>query len=455
MTIKQRIALYSSLFFSVLFGLTSIIIYYQFSNFREEEFKERLEEKAYTTMKLLVEVQEVDNTLLQLIDKNSIHKLYNEKTLVFNDSFQLIYSSVDDAVIKWTVDDLRKLKTEKTLFKNDGEYEIYGIYYDSQNVDYYALISAQDKYGKRKLQFLSFVLTTTFLIATAIVWLVSFNFTKRLILPLDNFQKKITNISLNNLTERFTETGKEDEINLIAKAFNQMMSRIEDSYKNQQEFTANASHELRTPIARIITQLENLEQLEKHSIETQTYLQNIKTDANNMGELIGSLLTLSKISETQIDFTNTKKRIDEIIFDSMALVKKNYPDFSSGFELIENNDFEYNLDIFCNESLLKIAFSNLLKNAYLYSANKKALIEIEQINTNQIAVRIKNNGNTIEKAEQQKLYDTFMRGKNSQNKPGSGLGLPLSKRIFNYHNATLNYSVTEQNLNQFETIFTL
>jgi K+-sensing histidine kinase KdpD len=97
----------------------------------------------------------------------------------------------------------------------------------------------------------------------------------------------------------------------------------------------------------------------------------------------------------------------------------------------------------------------LIKNAYLYSANKKALIEIEQISTNQIAVSIKNNGNTIEKSEQHKLYDTFMRGKNSQNKPGSGLGLPLSKRIFNYHNATLNYSVTGQNLNQFEIIFSI
>jgi nitrate/nitrite-specific signal transduction histidine kinase len=256
MTIKQRIALYSSLFFSLLFGLTSIIIYYQFSNFREEEFKERLEEKALNTMKLLAEVQEVDNTLLQLIDKNSIHKLYNEKTLIFNDSLKLIYSSVDDVVINWTVDDLKKLKKEKTLFKTESEYEIFGIYYDSQNVDYYALISAQDKYGKRKLQFLNVVLTVSFLIATAIVWLASFNFTKRLILPLDNFQKKITNISSNNLTERLVETGKEDEINLIAKAFNQMMRRIEDSYKNQQEFTANASHELRTPIARIITQTQ-------------------------------------------------------------------------------------------------------------------------------------------------------------------------------------------------------
>jgi K+-sensing histidine kinase KdpD len=95
----------------------------------------------------------------------------------------------------------------------------------------------------------------------------------------------------------------------------------------------------------------------------------------------------------------------------------------------------------------------LFKNAYLYSANKKAFVEIEQISKNQMAVRIKNNGNTIENAEQHKLYDTFMRGKNSQNKPGSGLGLPLSKRIFNYHNASLNYTVTNQNLNQFEVIF--
>ncbi|MES2654024.1 MAG: HAMP domain-containing sensor histidine kinase [Bacteroidota bacterium] len=455
MTLKRRIAIYSSLFFSIIFGVTSVLVFVQFSNFRKDEFRERLEEKALTSMKLLIEVQEVDKQLLQLIDRNSIHKLYNEKTLIFNDSFQLIYSSVDDVVIHWTVDDLRKLKEEKTLFKADGEYEVYGIYYDSQSIDYYALISAEDKYGKRKIQFLSALLIITFLVATSVVWIVSFNFTRKLVLPLDNFQQKITNISLNNLTERLEESNKKDEINLIAKAFNQMMFRIENAYRKQQEFTANASHELRTPIARITTQLENLEQLESHSTETKIYIENLKNDANQMADLITSLLLLSKVSDNNTELLQDRKRIDEIIFDAIAIVKKHYPDFYPHFELIENPLVEYKLDIICNDSLLRIAFVNLLKNAYLYSNDKKAIIEIEQLSNEQVLVRIKNNGEVLDSDEQQKLFQAFMRGKNSIYKPGSGLGLRISQRIFTYHGAQLNYTVSPPNLNQFEIILTV
>lgn len=455
MTLKRRIAIYSSLFFSIIFGITSVMIFFQFSNFRKEEFKERLEEKALTTMKLLVEVQEVDKQLLQLIDRNSIHKLYNEKTLIFNDSLQLIYSSVDDVVIHWTVDDLKKLKEKKTLFKAEGEYEVYGIYYDSQNVEYYALISAEDKYGKRKIQFLSVLLLITFLVATSLVWIVSFNFTRKLVLPLDNFQQKITNISLNNLTERLEESNKKDEINLIAKAFNQMMFRIENAYRKQQEFTANASHELRTPVARITTQLENLAQLENHSSETKVYINNLKNDANQMADLITSLLLLSKVSDNNIELLQDSKRIDEIVFDAIAIVKRIYPDFYPHFELIENPLVEYKLDIVCNDSLLRIAFVNLLKNAYLYSNDKKAIIEIAQLSNEQVLVRIKNNGEVLDADEQQKLFQAFMRGKNAIHKPGSGLGLRISQRIFTYHGAQLNYTISPPNWNQFEIILTV
>lgn len=455
MTLKKKIAIYSSLFFSIIFGLTSILVYVQFSNFREEEFKEHLEEKALTSINLMVEVQKVDKQLLQLIDKNSIHKLFNEKTLIFNDSFQLIYSSVDDVVIHWTVDDLRKLKKDKSFFKSDGVYEIFGIYYETKNANYYTLISAEDKYGNRKLQFLSIILLVTFLIATVLVWLASFNFTRKLMLPLDIFQKKITNISLNNLTERFTENNKKDEINLIAKAFNQMMFRIEKSYKIQQEFTANASHELRTPIARIITQLENLEQFEKHSDETKKYMLSLKNDASQMADLVTSLLLLSKVSDTEIELLQGKKRLDEIIFDAISIVKKSHADFHSSFELIENPLFEYKLEIACNETLLTIAFVNLLKNACLYSIDKKAIIQINHPNNDQLIVSIKNNGNVLNNEEQEILFQAFMRGKNSLNKPGSGLGLSIAQRIFKYHKAQLNYSVNENNLNKFEIIFVL
>lgn len=110
MTLKNRISLLVSLLFTILFGLASTLIFVLYSNFRKEEFRDRLEIKALSNIKLLVNVKEVDDQLLKMIDQNSINKLYDEKTLVFDSHFKLIYSSIDDAKINWSIDDLKYLK---------------------------------------------------------------------------------------------------------------------------------------------------------------------------------------------------------------------------------------------------------------------------------------------------------------------------------------------------------
>ena len=67
MTIKHKITLYSSLFFSGFYALIALFIVLSFAEFREEEFKERLNEKALTTIRLLLDVKELDNDLLKII----------------------------------------------------------------------------------------------------------------------------------------------------------------------------------------------------------------------------------------------------------------------------------------------------------------------------------------------------------------------------------------------------
>ena len=84
MTIRRKLSFIISGLLTVLFLFASAIILYMDAEFREEEFKKRLEEKALTSVKLLIDVKEVDKTLLKIIDQNTVHKLFNEKTLIFD-----------------------------------------------------------------------------------------------------------------------------------------------------------------------------------------------------------------------------------------------------------------------------------------------------------------------------------------------------------------------------------
>lgn len=445
MTLKLRIALFISILFTILFGVVSAIILLLFANFRKDEFKQRLQEKAVTSIKLLIEVNEVDKQLLKIIDQNTINELYNEKTLIFDANYKLIYSSLDDTKIDWTTTDLDYLKINKTSFKKEGDNEIYGFFYDTKQQDYYALVSANDDAGKRKLNFLKYLLLGAYAVFTSIAWILCFYTSRNLLRPLDTFHQTISQINEYNLEKRFTVDEKSaNEIDLISKEFNFLLSRIEEAYQKQKDFTAQASHELRTPLARISAQLEN--QLnaaeEKNKPMLKTTLQNI----NQLNELISSLLILSKV-DTKKTGSTEQTRIDETLYKCIEKVHLEAPTFKAIINLEDEYLTEDMLMIKGNPFLLETAFYNLLKNAASYSANQQANIEIT-FPKKSICIIISNNGPTLTEEEQKKLFEPFMRGANAKTKAGLGLGLRIVQRILNFYGYTIHYSVQE-GLNQF------
>ncbi|WP_345146911.1 HAMP domain-containing sensor histidine kinase [Flavobacterium ginsengiterrae] len=452
MTLKNRISLLVSLLFTILFGLASTVIFVLYSNFRKEEFRERLEIKALSNIKLLVNVKEVDDQLLKMIDQNSINKLYDEKTLVFDSHFKLIYSSIDDAKINWSVEDLKYLKKHKTFFKQQGDYEVYGVFYDTNEKDFYALISATDDYGKRKLLFLRYTLVVSYIFFTCICWVLTSFMVRKAMNPLGLFHQKIKNINENNLDTRIESKSNKDEIDLIANEFNFMMDRIEVSYQRQKEFTAHASHELRTPLSRITSQIENTITDPSTSIKGKNFLTTILSDVNHLTQLISSLLILSKIDNNKENEDNEIHRMDEILFSAIENLKKSFPEFIILFEIEESENLDTALEIKGNKNLLEIALINVLKNACIYSDNNQALVTIST-QEEQLVISVLNTGKTLSENEQKNLFEPFMRGQNSKGTLGFGLGLRIVNRILKLHKSHITYSIPDDNINLFQLFF--
>ena len=202
MNLKQRFSLAFSMLFSLILATLLLIVFTLFSNFRKEEIQNRLIEKAQTTIKLLVEVKQMDYTLLKLIDRETINNLYNEKTLIFNDSLSLIYSSIDDAVIKWDTGLLERIQQEKFLYKTENEYDIVGLKINQGGKNYTVLISAEDTFGNRNLVYLKYLFIAAFIVGIFLVWFLSFYLSKQALLPLDVFKSRVQTISENNLSTR-------------------------------------------------------------------------------------------------------------------------------------------------------------------------------------------------------------------------------------------------------------
>ncbi|MFT5885555.1 MAG: two-component system sensor histidine kinase ArlS [Arcticibacterium sp.] len=449
MTLRRRISIGAATVFSAFFALACILIYTTSAQYRKTEFIKRLQDKALTTARLLLDVKEVDYQLLKLIDKNTIYRLLDEKTIVFDDDFKLIYSSLDDTEIQWDNADLELLKKEGFFYRVVQEKEVVGMYYDFEQRDYFVITSATDKYGRRKLTYLFYIISATFLIGSAFVWVTTLLLIKNFLVPLENFKSQIVNISANKLNHRISSNHKYDEIEALANSFNSMIERIDGAFESQKEFNANASHELKTPLTRIAFQLEGMMQNYTHPPEVLDYLKNIKNEVHQMSDLIDTLLLLSRLEKWEKGRGFEKVRVDELIFMAFEEMKKMDSNCDLKFEIAETKDGNYDMEVMGLKALLQIAINNLIKNAFQYASDKSITVKIVSEDENDLQVFIENKGQTISKSEEAKLFGSFVRGGNSTKVNGYGLGLRITKRILQFHSAELSYQAPTALLNRF------
>lgn len=451
MTLKTRISTFTTSLFSVLFALTAVVVILLFSDFRQEEFEKILREKAISSIRLFVDLKESNQTVLKSLDKQKIDAFFSERTLIFDANYTLVYSSLDESKITWTKTVLDQLSREGTYYQNDDDIEMYGVQYSIGGQKYYSIISAYDNIGRRKLKYLITVLSCAFFIFTFISWLLTKVTIRNLLLPLDEFLKKITTINERNLDARVEVKEKRNEIDYLAHEFNMMLERIDHSLKKQVEFTSHASHELRTPISRIIAQIEN--KLNESGLESSSriLLGNMLEDANQLSELINSLLILSK-SDNTIAFNQEWQRLDDIIYTCIDRIKILHADCKVLMDVRMEDDMDEIKEIRGSRTLLEIVFMNLIRNAYAYSDNHHISILITQ-ERNRISCSISNTGSLIDEEDREHLFEPFMRGKNALQSQGFGLGLRIVHRILMQQQGEIQYSVQNEKENVFTVSF--
>ncbi|TCJ12171.1 HAMP domain-containing protein [Flaviaesturariibacter flavus] len=447
MKLTRRIPLFFSFLFSGLLATVLSVVYLLFANFRKTEFKDRLSEKARTTVKILLEVEVIDRQMLRTFDRNSINALYNEKTIVFDEGKKVIYSSIDDAVINWSKQDLDAIKARKELFRRNKGYDVLGIYYEYKGRDYYVLISAEDTYGIRKLAYLKMVLFGAFAASTVAIWLISFLLSKRTLRPLDLLRRQMQDVTSRNLTARVAEPAREDEIKALSRSFNQMLDRIDLAYKSQRDFTSNASHELRTPLSRIVMQLENLLAGESLRETSERVIKSVVQDTGQLSDIVTSLLFLSRAEEEQDEAHLQWSRLDEILFAAGAQLAKSCSDFRLHFEILPSEEETMTMEVGGDETLLGIALLNLLKNAYTYSDDHLIVCEVRQ-EAGLLLLSITNQGDTPDIEDTGLLFRPFSRGSNSHHHPGSGIGLSIVRRVLERYGIGIRYHIPAPRTNQ-------
>ncbi len=434
-SLRIRFALGFAFLFAVLLGTALTIIYFSYAEFRQDEFNNRLKDRALTTFKFLVEVEQIDMEMLQLIDRNTMNSLYDEKVLIFKNK-QLIYESLNKHQIDYNDSIFSEAARQKVFFTTQNDYELAAITIEQGADTYTVLASAFDKFGRRKMNFLRLVIIFVYTAGLAISGFVTYLFVMRVIKPLDNLNRNIEKISSENLHVRLNEHGQGDEVDKIASNFNQMLKRLQQSFSFQKDFVHYASHELRTPLTAMIGLTQTALSKQLTSVEYREYMEKLFRQQQELSNITNSLLLLS---DHKVDYNNYPPvRLDELVFRSAEIMRNIFPECSIRVDLEADVFNEETMLVKAHEPLLLMAFNNLLKNAIQYATDRAVTVTISLADSTK-KVAFRNRGNFFPEEESRQLFTPFYRGANAVHTRGHGLGLPLVQQIADLNGATVEY----------------
>ena len=437
MKIRKKIILYFSVTTIALTGMVLYIIYSLFGAYRREEFQQRLSEKITFSLKFLGEVQHTSQTLLNNLDRITINDLYDEKMLLFDGNKQLIYASLDDTKIRQPMSILGKLGPGRAWIETkEGKFDVIGVYVHMNGRSFYGIYKAYDTFGYTQKRFLAYILWGAFAFITVITLIVTFYLSRQISSPINKMAREMNLIRLESGTASITVPQTKDEINYLATRFNELMRRLDSSFAFQRHAVHHISHELKTPIAILVSNFDKMER-QTDPVQLKAMLAVQKSDTLSLGDTINALLEISKV-ETGNHPPMKAHRIDELLFDVIDKVQTLEPDyvFQVAFEGILEQ--EQNLMLNCNPKLIAIALTNLLSNCIRYSKTREAQILIKA-GTKEISIKINNDGPVLGPEEQKYLFNYFFRGQNSKDKGGFGLGLVMVHKIIQLHNGTIAY----------------
>jgi len=258
--------------------------------------------------------------------------------------------------------------------------------------------------------------------------------------PIKNVNKAIKEINILSLHKQIDYEGPQDEIGELVYNFNRMTQRLNSSVELQKQFIANASHELKTPLAIMQTNIETIERIKSTSEEVkQQFIENALSSVEFMNNLIEDLLLLS-ILEKHVDmdkvniYETTQNAIDALTdqADKRGITLT----FRTGEEEFRS------ITISGNEVLLQRAIMNIIENAIKYSKKNSTVHTNLEVSDNSVIIRIKDTGIGISKGYQKRIFERFYRVDKSRSRKsgGTGLGLAIVKRIISLHKGTIEVS---------------
>jgi len=308
------------------------------------------------------------------------------------------------------------------------------IYYENQQIGWVTIArpieEVDESLNKLAFVFSIAILGTVLLIATG-----SYFLTKGVLSPIRLITERANQISHKNLNERIGGVHSNDELGTLANTLNGLLDRLQRAFESQQQFLADAAHELKTPISVLRAHWE--EELNNAQLPADLRLK-LAHDVemlSRLNHLIKSLLLLSKTENIYSDFSFKPvalgDMLKEVISDASVLADGKKQTIKMG-----------HLDsttVLGDRNRLYQMFFNIVENAVKFTPRGGSIKIAARRKNHNVEVSVADNGPGIPSEDLPHIFDRFYRVKKDRSREtgGSGLGLAISKLIAEIHGGTI------------------
>ncbi|MCD8141747.1 MAG: HAMP domain-containing histidine kinase [Clostridiales bacterium] len=256
---------------------------------------------------------------------------------------------------------------------------------------------------------------------------------RRALRPIQQISEAASQISQGDDLKRRIDLGKgNDELHQLADSFNEMFARLDAAFEAEQQFTSDASHELRTPMSVIMAQCEYSLEEPRTAEEYQQALEVVQRQGRKMSRLINDMLDFARLE------LHTERYQKETV-DLTELVSSTCEDLA----LIQEKGITLTWEaapavtVNGNRELLSRLLVNLVSNAYRYGTESGHIRVALRDGADALTLSVADDGIGIAAEEQEKIFDRFYQADASRSGAGSGLGLSMVAQIAQFHGGTV------------------
>ncbi len=415
---------------SLILITISLFLFYFSKSYIEKSFENTLKNTSINILNILLDSNKLDENFTN----NKILDIYNPQILVLNEANEKLFeeNNFTNEIKSNLLIEISNKESYKIL-KGDTLYLAFN--YILKNKTYKIITSSININGLVSINILKICLLMFIVFRLTFTYFTGIYFAKKTLLPIKNIIKQVENLNEINLNERLEIRNEKDDVALLASTFNQLLDRLENSFKLQKSFVSNASHEFRTPLTVMKGQIEVLLLKPRtNEIYLNTYI-SLLEDINNQINLINGLGDLANANAMFPNIVNSEIPIIELLDECVSELYKNKK-YKVELTIEELQDDENTLYLEGNYSLLKSAFINVMDNACKFSNTHSCQVNLV-CNSDFMVIKVVDQGLGINKIDLANIFESFFRSNNTRHIQGYGIGLSLVKKIIEFYNGKI------------------